>query len=155
MTQNGRGREGFIEERPAAPPPSAQEVIPPERNEARQQRAAPPPEIAPSPVEQPPIEADKWPIRVKLLHRAIRNNKNDEIREVTLREPRAGDINRYGNPVRINTEGEVIIDERKMTYIIAALTDILPPLIETMDPRDWNSVAYRLRYFFLPDPAAW
>jgi hypothetical protein len=152
LNQNGRGREGFIEDRPAAPPPPAQEVIPPSK-EAK--RAAPPPEIAPSPVEQPPIEAEQWPIRVKLLHRVIRNNKNEEIREVTLREPRAGDINRYGNPVRINTEGEVIIDERKMTYIIAALTDILPPIIETMDPRDWNSVAYRLRYFFLPDPAAW
>jgi len=29
------------------------------------------------------------------------------------------------------------------------------PFIEQMDTRDWNSVAYRLRRFFLPDPGAW
>ena len=71
------------------------------------------------------------------------------------REPRAGDINRYGNPIRVNQEGDVIIDERKMSYMIAALSGILPPFIDEMDPRDWNSCAYRLRRFFLPDPAAW
>ena len=158
MTQNGRGREGFIEERPVAPPPSPQEVIPPERQEARPQgekRAAPPPEITPSPVEEPPIEIETWPIKVKLLYKPIRNNRGEEIHEVTLREPRAGDINRYGNPVRVNQEGDFLIDERKMTYIIASLSDILPPLIETMHPRDWNSVAYRLRNFFTPDIRAW
>jgi hypothetical protein len=72
-----------------------------------------------------------------------------------MREPKAGDINRYGNPVRVNQEGDVVIDERKMTFMIAALTEILPPFIEEMDPRDWNSCAYRLRRFLLPDPAAW
>lgn len=159
MTQNGRGREGFIEDRPQAPPPSPPEVMPPERKEPKPgvQRAAPPPELEQSPVDQPPspTEGEHWPIIVKLLYKPIRNNKNEEIREVSLREPRAGDINRYGNPVRINQEGDVVIDERKMTYIIAALADVLPPFIEMMDPRDWNSVAYRLRRFFLPDPAAW
>lgn len=157
MTQNGRGREGFIDERPAAPPPLPPQEEHPERKEARPgvQRAAPPPELEPSPADVPLAEAEQWPIRVKLLHKAIRNNKNEEIREVSLREPRAGDINRYGNPVRINGDGDVVIDERKMTYIMAALTDVLPPFIEMMDPRDWNSVAYRLRRFFLPDPAAW
>jgi hypothetical protein len=57
--------------------------------------------------------------------------------------------------VRVNAEGEVIIEERKMTYMIAALCGILVPFIEDMDPRDWNSCAYRIRRFFLPDPAAW
>ena len=42
-----------------------------------------------------------------------------------------------------------------MTYMIAAPSGVLPPFIEEMDPRDWNSCAYRLRRFFLPDPAAW
>lgn len=159
MTQNGQGvREGFVKE--TAPPPPREEIIPPERREkpAAPPRAAAAPQIEPSPAEQQepsPTEGENWPIKVKLLYRPIRNNKNEEIREVLLREPRAGDINRYGNPVRVNQEGDVVIDERKMTYIMSALTDILPPFIEMMDPRDWNSVAYRLRRFFLPDPAAW
>jgi hypothetical protein len=143
-------REGFVDdqaktidhEQPAAAVPASK-------------RAVPPPEIEPSPDELPPLLQDEWPIIVKLLYKAIRNNRGEDVREVSLREPRAGDINRYGNPIRVNQDGDVIIDERKMTYMIAALTNILPPFIEEMDPRDWNSCAYRLRRFFLPDPAAW
>lgn len=150
MTQNGRGREGFVEDRPGAPPPGLQTMEQPEKK-----RATPPPTIEPSPAEQPPLAQDEWPIKVRLLYKAIRNNNNEKVNEVTLREPKAGDINRYGNPVRVNQDGDVIIDERKMTFMIAALTEILPPFIEEMDPRDWNSCAYRLRRFFLPDPAAW
>ena len=118
-------------------------------------RAAPPPEMEPSPAELPPLEADdEWPIKVQLL-KAIRNNRGEEIREVSLREPRAGDINRYGNPVRFNKDGDIVHDERKMTYMIAALSGILPPFIEDMHPRDWNTCAYKLTRFFLPDPAVW
>jgi hypothetical protein len=139
-------REGFVDEQqPAAPKP----------------RPVAPPIIEPSPAETA-TEADaplhlqaQWPIVIKLLYRPIRNTRGEEVKEVRMREPRAGDINRYGNPIRVNQEGDVVIDERKMTFMIAALTDILPPFIEEMDPRDWNSCAYRLRRFFLPDPAAW
>jgi hypothetical protein len=52
-------------------------------------------------------------------------------------------------------DGEIIIEERKMTYIMGALCGVLPPLLEMMDTRDWNSCAYRLRKFFLPDLRAW
>jgi hypothetical protein len=110
----------------------------------------------PAPVEPPaPVPTETWPIKVKLLYRPIRDNQGAEVRELSFREPTGGDINRYGNPVRINQDGDVVIDERKMTFIMAALTGVLSPLLERMDPRDWNSCAYRLRSFFLPDPAAW
>jgi Phage tail assembly chaperone proteins, E, or 41 or 14 len=118
-------------------------------------RAMPPPEISPSPAETEESEVQEWPIVVKLVNKAIRNNKGEKITELSLREPRAGDINRYGNPVRFNQEGDIVYDERKMTYIIAALSDVLPPFIEDMHPRDWNTVALRLRNFFLPDPRGW
>jgi Phage tail assembly chaperone proteins, E, or 41 or 14 len=140
--------EGFIDDQ-AKPEP---EIIAPSGGS---KRAMPPPEIEASPAELPPLEQDEWPIVVKMIYRPIRNNRGEEVKEISLREPRAGDINRYGNPIRVNQEGDVIIDERKMTYMIAALANILPPFIEEMDPRDWNSCAYRLRRFFLPDPAAW
>jgi len=39
--------------------------------------------------------------------------------------------------------------------MIAALADVLPPFIEDMHPRDWNTAAMKLRNFFLPDPRAW
>ena len=73
-----------------------------------------------------------------------------------MREPRAGDINRYGNPVRVNSDGEIIIEERKMTYMIAALANILPPFIEDHGHRATGTAA-RIGFggFFLPDLAAW
>ena len=42
-----------------------------------------------------------------------------------------------------------------MTYMIAALSGILAPFIDEMDPRDWNTAAYKLRGFFLPDLRDW
>ncbi|UGY12524.1 phage tail assembly protein [Bradyrhizobium septentrionale] len=137
--------EGFVDDKPEP------EIIPPSGTK----RAVPPPEIEPSPDEVGPLEQDEWPIIVKLIYKPIRNNRGEDVREISLREPRAGDINRYGNPIRVNQDGDVLIDERKMSYMIAALSGVLPPFIEEMDPRDWNSCAYRLRRFFLPDPAAW
>ena len=105
------------------------------------------------PQYEPPTES--WPVVVKLLHKPVRNNKNELVHELTFREPTGGEINRYGNPVRIDQAGDAIIDERKMTLIMAALSGVLSPLLDRMDPRDWNSCAYRLRNFFLPDFRAW
>lgn len=135
-------REGFVEE-------------PPEKKQQRQPPPSPPPEIEPAPSELAPLAQDLWPITVKLIYKPIRNNAGVEVKELTLREPRAGDLNRHGLPIRVNQEGDILIDERKMSYMIAALSNILVPLIENMDPRDWAACAYRLRRFFLPDPEAW
>jgi hypothetical protein len=106
-----------------------------------------------APVEQPP--ADVWPVKVRLLHRPIRDNRGNEVKELTFREPTGADINRYGNPVRVNQDGDILIDERKMYFMMSALSGILTPMLEKMDTRDWNSCAYRLRGFFLPEPSAW
>jgi hypothetical protein len=99
--------------------------------------------------------AENWPITVQLLYRPVTNDKGEQVWSLIFREPRASEINRIGNPTRMLWDGEIIIEERKMTYIMGALCGILPPLLEAMDPRDWNSCAYRLRKFFLPDLRAW
>jgi hypothetical protein len=99
--------------------------------------------------------AEMWPVKVKLLHKPVRNMKGEMVSELSFREPTGGDINRYGNPCMVDQNGDVIILERKMTTMIAVLSGILQPFIEAMDPRDWNSCSYRLRGFFIPDPAAW
>lgn len=128
--------------------------------EEKAPRASPPPhmEDPPAPAESKPediIRSEKWPIIVKLLHKQITNQEGQVLTQLEFRQPRGGDINRYGNPCRINQEGDVVIDERKMHYVMAALCGVLPPMLEQMDPRDWNSCAYRLRDFFLPDLRAW
>jgi hypothetical protein len=151
-------REGFLE--PPAESEAATIARPEVRKPARADRPAPrprepEPELPEEPAEPPPAPPETWPITVKLLHKPTRNNKNEPISELTFREPTGGDINRYGNPVRINQDGDVIIDERKMSMIISSLSGVLLPFIDALDPRDWNSCAYRLRSFFLPDPSAW
>ena len=145
-------REGFIE---AERPMKTVEGKTIEATAEEKPRTMPPPEIEPSPAEEAPAWQEEWPLVVKLINKPIRNNRGELIHELKLREPRAGDINRYGNPVRINQDGDVVWDERKMTYMIAALADVLAPFIEDMHPRDWNTAAMKLRNFFLPDPRAW
>ena len=92
---------------------------------------------------------------VQLLYKPIRTEKGEVVNSLTFREPTAGEINRIGNPTRILWDGEVIIEERKMTFIMAALCGLLPPTLNQLDPRDWNSCAWKLRSFFLPDPRAY
>src|SRR5262245_20114604 len=133
-------REGFIDEKPTAKVIDA-EPLP--QADAKPSRSMPAPEIEASPAELPPMWQDEWPLAIKLLNKPIHNNAGQLVHELKLREPRAGDINRYGNPVRINQDGDVVWDERKMTYMIAALSDILAPFIEEMHPRDWNTCAMK------------
>jgi hypothetical protein len=103
----------------------------------------------------PPEPTETWPVKVKLLHKPIRNGRNEEIKELSFREPTGADINRIGNPVRIDQRGEIIIDDNRMLLMMGNLSGVLTPLLERMDPRDYNSCAYRLRNFFIPDLAAW
>jgi Phage tail assembly chaperone proteins, E, or 41 or 14 len=140
-------KEGFQRTDASTPQPVA----------APQIVAAPAPAPAPEP-PPPKVEEYKetWPIKVKLVHKPIRDQNNQELKELTFREPTAGDINRCGNPVRLTDDYDAVIDERKMTLIMANLSGVLSPMLDKMDPRDWNSCAYRLRTFFLPEPAlAW
>lgn len=153
-------REGFQPLEAPTPPLEPPQSAPPQQPLPSQLKSEPP-------AMEPPLSeydqvrrdiatnADTWPITVQLLYRPIRNDKGEEINSLTFREPRASEINKIGNPTRMLWDGEIIIEERKMTYIMGALCGVLPPLLEAMDPRDWNSCALRLRKFFLPDLRAW
>jgi hypothetical protein len=151
MNEQVRPREGF---QPASPAPAPAQQARVAQNGGNQ---GPVIDATPAIEESapPPAPVETWPIKVKLLHKPIRDNHGTAVRELSFREPTGGDINRCGNPVRINQDGDIIIDERKMSLIMANLCGILSPLLDQMDPRDWSSCAYRLRNFFLPDPAAW
>ena len=101
--------------------------------------------------EETSAPASPWPLMVRLRQPIIGNNRED-LTQLVFREPRGHDINRWGNPVRIDSAGEVIIDERKMTNMMAQLSGVLTPLLEQLSAGDWNTCAYTLRPFFLPDP---
>lgn len=165
-------REGFVEVPDAPAPAAAPRVVqpnyyaPPRPNQstAPQSSPQPPRPAVPPPVFEDPPPQDQqqfvettWPIQVRLLHsKPVRNHQNVFIDTLSFRQPTGADINRYGNPVRINQDGDVVIDERKMTLMMSSLSGVLQPNIEALDTRDWNSAAYRLRPFFLPEPGlAW
>ena len=114
------------------------------------------PVIENQPPAPPEPEGETWPVKVKLMHKKVRGPKGIEmVDELSFREPTGGDINRYGNPCTVDQNGDVIILDRRMMTMMAVLSGVLQPFLETMDPRDYNSCAYRLRGFFIPDPAAW
>jgi hypothetical protein len=113
-----------------------------------------PSEPAPQAAEGPLPET--WPVTVRLLHKPVRNGKNELVKELNFREPTARDImNVGGNPVRLDDRFDPHIDDRRMIILMANLSGILSPNLEAMDPRDYASCAYRLRGFFMPEAAAW
>jgi hypothetical protein len=151
-------REGFVAlDPPAAPLPRDMPPAPPLPSQMKSEQPTPEPPLGEIDLVRRDIAeaSDPWPITVHLLYKSIRNDKGELVDKLTFREPKAADINRIGNPTRMLWDSEVIIEERKMTYIMAALCGILPPFLDEMDPRDWNSCALRLRKFFLPDLRAW
>jgi hypothetical protein len=139
-------REGFVAESEEQQPKQPKQPEPPQDNALVDMTGA-------------PVEAqepnDSWPITVKLLRKSIFGNKRERLTELTFREPTGRDIVMCGNPVRIDGTGEIVVDEAKMTKMMAQLSGVLLPLLNDMHPVDWNSCSYRLRRFFLPDPTSW
>src|SRR5262252_5425121 len=109
-------REGF--QNPGQQPPRPQGNGPQPTTPAQVQASIDAtPEPPPMESQPPAAPLEEWPIVVRLIHKPIRGNHNEEITELRFREPTGGDINRCGNPCRINFEGDVIIDEKKMSLI--------------------------------------
>ena len=127
-------------------------------NGERERQAAPEPQP-----QQPPLQTDVWPLVIK-LRKPIMVEKDRLMTEVSLREPTTSDIiNAGGNPCRIditridgnNVTFNPVIDDAKMLKLIADLADITYPFIKRLDPRDYNTIAYQLRRFFLPEGPMW
>lgn len=130
--------------------------------------------VEPVETEEVQTEADRmvaeaealpeWPMVIKLLHKPLVKSKTETLHELTFREPTAMDIIRCGgNPCRLEitevTGGKVIynavIDDAKMIVLMANLAGLVEPQLQKLDPRDYNSCAYRLRSFFLPEQGVW
>jgi len=78
----------------------------------------------------------------------------EEIKELKLREPTAGDIDRIGNPVLIGIyedNPKVHFDNKVMTNMISHLASVPPSSVKAMHTKDWNNAAWALMGFFTPD----
>lgn len=98
--------------------------------------------------------APEWPMTVP-LRKPLLDKDAQQIRELVLREPTGGDIAEAGNPVKMRAGNDGVIefvyDEAKMTAMFAKLSGVPPVFLRNIDPRDWNTLAYRISGFFLPD----
>ena len=155
-------REGFVADEPA----TYERLV-----DVEEPKATPTPtngKAAAAEEELPPAAdpaPDFWPMVIKLIHKPIKQRKDGpEIHELTFREPTARDImSAGGNPCRIEitqiSDGNLvynpIIDDAKMIRVMANLSGILSPILQSMDPRDYNSCAHRLRRYFLPEQGIW
>lgn len=108
--------------------------------------------------------ASEWPIIIKLLHKPLQIPGKDPMHELVFREPTAGDIiSAGGNPCRleiIEMSGglatyQPVIDDKKMLSLMAMLCNVPNPFLQRLDPRDYNSCAYKLRRFFHPEQGLW
>jgi hypothetical protein len=78
----------------------------------------------------------------------------EETMELIFREPTAGDIERCGNPVILDMAAEppkINFDAKSMTQMMATLATVPPSTIRQLHPKDWNTAAWQLAGFFLPD----
>jgi hypothetical protein len=74
-----------------------------------------------------------------------------EVKILKFRAPRAGDIMRCGQPVKLDVQNsDISFDEVKMGSMMSALSAVPPSFLANMDPRDWNTIAWGLAPFFLP-----
>lgn len=91
-------------------------------------------------------------ITVKLRKAVIANG--EETDQLLFREPTAGDIERCGNPVLIDMGSDppkITFDARSMTQMMATLATVPPSTIRQLHPKDWNTAAWNLAGFFLPE----
>jgi tail assembly chaperone E/41/14-like protein len=80
----------------------------------------------------------------------------EEVRLLRWREPTGGDIERAGNPVKLDFSGErpsIGFDEKKMSAMMSVLASVPPSSIRQLTAKDWNAVAWKLFRFFTPPGA--
>jgi hypothetical protein len=108
--------------------------------------------------KESPLEAKKpngafEPVVVKLRKSIMVGD--EEISELTFREPTAADIERCGNPVNIDfisgDTPKMTFDVVAMSKMMSTLSGVAPPIIKRLNTRDWNTAAWNLASFFLPE----
>jgi tail assembly chaperone E/41/14-like protein len=102
---------------------------------------------------KPTSRKDGDPVVVPLSKKVIANG--DEVDSLTFREPTAADIERIGNPVNIDFIGrdtpKITFDSKIMTQMMGVLAAVPPSTIRMMKTRDWNTAAWSLCPFFIPE----
>lgn len=99
----------------------------------------------------------KGSVTIKLSEPIEANGETLE--EITFREPSAADIELCGNPVCLdwnNVTGPTsnprpYFDTKAMSHMMSVLAAVPPSSIRKMKTRDWNTAAWGLAGFFMPE----
>jgi|SRR6516164_6339227 hypothetical protein len=93
------------------------------------------------------------PLVVALRKGVIANG--DEVTSLSFREPTGADIEICGNPVNIDLLSsdtpKITFDSKAMTQMLARLAMVPPSTIRAMHPKDWNTAAWSVAGFFMPE----
>lgn len=104
-------------------------------------------------IDEPKANGAPSPLVITLRKPVIANG--EEVSELTFREPTAGDIERVGNPVLLDFMSgdtpKATFDAKAMTQMMSQLAAVPPSAIRAMHPRDWNTAAWSLASFFMPE----
>lgn len=96
--------------------------------------------------------ANPQPFAISLRKPVIANG--EQTTTLSFREPTGADIEAVGNPVNMDFTHDppkVSFDSRAMTQMMARLALVPPSTIKSMHTRDWNTAAWNLAGFFMPD----
>lgn len=102
-----------------------------------------------------PASVNGAEVPMKIVLRKPVMAHGEEVKELIFREPTGGDIAMCGNPVIIHMMGQsepkLLFDAQAMEAMMSRLAAVPPSTIKNMDSRDWESGAYLLSRFFMPD----
>lgn len=97
--------------------------------------------------------APEWPKILKLRKPVIANG--DEVMELSFREPTPADIERCGDPVRIDfftgAEAKLIYNDVAVSAMMSTLAAVPPSTIKQMALKDWKNGRLLLTIPFLED----
>ncbi len=75
------------------------------------------------------------------------------VKQIILREPTAGDINKVGLPFDMTSDGKIITNARCVSEYIARLGNIPPSSVEMLAVVDWVTCMGEVMGFFGNAPA--
>jgi len=96
----------------------------------------------------------EWPKKLT-LRKAVHGGDGTEVMELSFREPTVDDIQRCGDPCRIDYFGgeppKVIYNDNAVSAMMSTLAAVPPSTIKAMHLKDWKNARLLLTVPFLED----
>lgn len=88
------------------------------------------------------------PDNVYKLKNPIEDYGGEEVKEIKLRTPKGREIKNYGNPVLVNIEGWIKVDNKAIGKYIEVLGGITPTAVDNLSAEDFQALSEMVQVFF-------